>query len=135
MGGRITLLGLVSLPDRFRCGCMWYGGGIFNRLGSLPAPAHRVPALKSPLIGFFGNRDKRPSPEEVDRLDARLNELGKPHEFHRYDADHSFMWPQGGRYDEEAALDSWMRALAFLHRHLADAPLTTAAPPQATMAG
>jgi carboxymethylenebutenolidase len=118
MGGRIALLAMVSLPDRFRCGCTWYGGGMFNQLGSLPAPADRVAAIKSPLIGFFGNRDKRPSPQEVDTLDARLNALGKVHEFHRYDADHTFMTKDDGRYDESAAQDSWRRAIAFLDRHL-----------------
>ena len=120
MGGRTTLLAMVSLPDRIRCGCMWYGGGMFNRLGSLPPPGERLSELKNPLIGFFGNLDKRPPPEDVDRLETLVTKLEKSCEIHRYDADHSFMWRQGKRYNEHAARDSWTRALGFLDRYLRD---------------
>jgi len=41
--------------------------------------------LSGPLLGLFGNEDAHPSPADVDELDRRLTELGKVHEFHRYD--------------------------------------------------
>src|SRR6202034_4483403 len=51
----------------------------------------QLPNLRAPLLGLFGNEDSHPSPEEVDELDQILTDLGKPHEFHRYDgAGHAF---------------------------------------------
>ena len=119
MGGRTTLMGLASLPERWRCGCVWYGGNAFNPLGDLPPPAERLANIACPVIGFYGNDDANPSPQDVDRIDALLGEHGKVHEFHRYDgAGHAFMSFETPRYREAQAKDSWNRALAFLGQHL-----------------
>lgn len=119
MGGRATLVGLVNDPDLWACGCMWYGGGVFRAMGKVPPPAERASALQAPVISFNGSKDTHPSPEEVARLDARLTELGKPHEFHRYEgANHAFMNKFGDAYDASAHADSWAKALAFMKRHV-----------------
>jgi len=118
MGGRTTWMGLASHPARWKCGCVWYSGGSFNQLGNLPAPADRLETIACPVAGFFGNDDKNPSPADVDELDARLTELGKPHEFHRYDgAGHAFMGVGRPNYREEQSKDSWEKALAFIGKH------------------
>ena len=119
MGGRTTWVGLVAHPGRWRCGCVWYGGNAFKALGDGPAPADRLGDIACPVAGHFGNDDGNPSPADVDRLDAMLNELDKDHEFHRYDgAGHAFMSFGSERYREDQAKDSWSRALDFLGRHL-----------------
>ncbi len=119
MGGRNTLVGLVALPELFRCGCDWYGGNAFGQLGKVPPPADRLAAIKAPLMGFFGNDDTSPSPDDVDRLDRILTELGKWHEFHRYDGTgHAFMGASREKHREKASYDSWGRALKFLNKHL-----------------
>jgi carboxymethylenebutenolidase len=119
MGGRTTWLGLASYPGRWRCGCVWYGGNAFRPMGKVPAPADRLGDIACPVAGFFGNDDRNPSADDVDKLDAILTELGKAHEFHRYDGiGHSFMSIDGGKYREVPAKDSWSKALDFLGRHL-----------------
>jgi len=119
MGGRATLVGLVNDPGRWACGCMWYGGGAFRAMGKGPPPAERVAAIAAPVASFNGSKDTHPSPEEVSRLDARLTELGKTHEFHQYEgADHGFMNTFGDAYDARAHADSWAKAVAFMKRHI-----------------
>lgn len=120
MGGRTTWVGLTSDPGRWRCGCVWYGGNAFVRMGGVPAPTDRLADIACPVAGYFGNDDGNPSPADVDRLDAMLGELGKTYEFHRYDgAGHAFMSFGTERYREEQARDSWAKALRFLGAHLA----------------
>ena len=76
--------------------------------------------LRCPLLGLFGQEDKFPGPEQVDELDAILNEHGKDHEFHRYEgAGHSFFSVDRPAYHVEAANDGWERIAAFYGRHLA----------------
>jgi carboxymethylenebutenolidase len=122
MGGRTALVALECNPELWTCGCVWYGGEVFEPLvGRLPAPGarERLDRITCPIAGFFGNLDTHPAPEEVDRLDALLTELGKDHAFYRYDtAGHGFLNPWHPRYHPEAAKDSWARAMAFLHEHL-----------------
>lgn len=118
MGGRTTWVGLASLPGVFRCGCPFYSGNVFGKIGSPPPPAERLAAIACPVMGFFGNDDRNPSPEEVDRLDAMLTALGKEHEFFRYDGTgHAFMGANREKFREHAARDAWTRALKFIARH------------------
>ena len=55
----------------------------------------------------------------MNKFDDMLTQLGKPHEFHRYDgAGHAFMgFGEKSRHDE-AAKDSWAKALEFIGQHL-----------------
>jgi carboxymethylenebutenolidase len=123
MGGRITLMGLETLAGLWQCGCIWYGGNSFKKLiGELPAPAsaERLRLINCPIAGFYGNLDQNPPPEDVDRLDTLLTELGKEHVFYRYPkAGHGFIHrfaPQ--KFKPVEAADSWSKAMAFLGQHL-----------------
>ncbi|MHB1569402.1 MAG: dienelactone hydrolase family protein [Solirubrobacteraceae bacterium] len=79
----------------------------------------QLPRLSCPLLGLFGNEDQFPSPEQVDELDRILDELGKPHEFHRYDdAGHAFFAVDRPSYRVAAANDGWERIAAFYRTHL-----------------
>jgi carboxymethylenebutenolidase len=79
----------------------------------------QLPNLRAPLLGLFGNEDSHPSPEEVDELDQILTDLGKPHEFHRYDgAGHAFFSTDRPSYRVEAANDGWERIETFYKNHL-----------------
>ena len=122
MGGRTTLVALEAYPDLWRCGCIWYGGGQFRgAAGELAPPGsiERLERVKAPIAGFFGALDKNPSPADVDKLDALLTQLGKPHAFYRYPtADHAFLNLLGKRYHKEAAENSWGIAVEFLRKHI-----------------
>lgn len=85
------------------------------------APIDLTPQLSCPVLGLFGNDDKNPTPEDVDRLEAALQEHGKAHEFHRYDgAGHGFFYyDKPAAYRAEQALDGWNKIWDFLGRTLA----------------
>ena len=119
MGGRTTWLGLVSLPDVFKCGCPFYSGNTFGKVGTPPPPADRFEAIKAPVMGFFGNDDANPSPADVDKLDQILTELGKEHVFHRYDGTgHAFMGGTRAKFRENSARDAWTKTYQFLSQHI-----------------
>jgi carboxymethylenebutenolidase len=79
----------------------------------------RLPDLRCPLLGLFGNEDKYPSPEQVDELEAILKENGKSYEFHRYDdAGHAFFSTDRPAYRVAAANDGWERIESFFGSNL-----------------
>ncbi|MCE3549936.1 dienelactone hydrolase family protein [Pseudonocardia sp. RS11V-5] len=82
--------------------------------------ADRVPEVRAPILGLFGNDDSYPSPEQVDELEKLLQESGKTYEFHRYDgAGHAFFSVDRPSYRPEAAVDGWRHVEAFFATHLA----------------
>jgi carboxymethylenebutenolidase len=79
-----------------------------------------TPQLSCPLLGLFGQDDKYPTPEEVDELEAALQNAGKQYEFHRYEgAGHAFFSVDRPSYRVEAALDGWQRIWAHFGAYLA----------------
>ena len=77
----------------------------------------QLPNLRCPLLGIFGNEDVHPSPAHVDQLDQILTELGKEHEFHRYDgAGHGFFATDRPAYRQEQAEDAYRHIAAFFQR-------------------
>jgi carboxymethylenebutenolidase len=116
MGGRVALLGAGCVPE-FRGAVVYYGGGVHLSWGGESQTAFdMLHNIGVPVIGFFGNLDKNPSPEQVDRIDAELTRHGIAHEFHRYDnAGHGFQNRNPGTPGERAAAeDSWARTFGFL---------------------
>jgi carboxymethylenebutenolidase len=79
----------------------------------------KLPDLRCPLLGLFGNEDSTPSPQHVDELEQLLKQHGKSYEFHRYDdAGHAFFAPDRPSYRVAAANDGWERIEAFYATHL-----------------
>lgn len=119
MGGRVSYLMAAANSELNAC-AVFYGGNVFKQWGSLPAPFDRTKDVACPVIGFYGNEDTNPSPEDVNRLDAELTRLNKPHEFHRYNgAGHAFQnFLDAARYRERPARGSWSEMLAFFAQHL-----------------
>jgi carboxymethylenebutenolidase len=119
MGGRASYLGACVNPV-FRCAVVYYGGNMFVPWGEGgPSPFDRLENLKVPVIGFYGNDDKNPSPDDVNKIDAELTRLGVDHEFHRYDgAGHAFQNFLADSYREEQTKDSWAKTVKFLNAQL-----------------
>jgi len=116
MGGRMALLGAGALPD-FKGAVVYYGGGAHLSWGDEgKTPFDALRDIRIPVVGFFGNLDKNPSPEQVDRIDAELTRHGITHTFHCYDnAGHGFQNRTPGTAGEQAAAaDSWAKTFAFL---------------------
>jgi carboxymethylenebutenolidase len=121
-GGRQSVLAACSLPLDAAVDC--YGAFVVGippegfplKVGPL---YDRLPGLRAPLLGLFGNDDKNPTPAHVDELDGLLTADGKPHEFHRYDgAGHAFFATDRPSYRPEAAVDGWLRVTDFFAAHL-----------------
>ncbi|MGE0718242.1 MAG: dienelactone hydrolase family protein [Alphaproteobacteria bacterium] len=117
LGGRTAYLALVWRPI-FKAAIILYHGNIFQSRGEgMPAPFEMTDRFNCPVAGFFGNEDKNPSPEMVDRLVAEFDRLHIPYEFHRYDgAGHAFQDHTAPNYRAAAAVDAWPKMLDFLGR-------------------
>lgn len=122
-GGRHTFLAACTL-DGIDAAVDCWGGEVVAEPEKLSparpvAPVDYAADLSCPLLGIFGNEDKSPTPEEVDKLEAVLKELGKDYEFHRYDgAGHGIWYYHTPMYRPVQAMESWNIALEFLDKHL-----------------
>lgn len=119
MGGRMALLAAGRLP-RFRACIVYYGGSVNRAWGDGPTPFDTLRNINCPVLGFFGNLDKHPSPADVDQIDAELAAHAIAHNFHRYpDVGHGFQNPQHSTPAERVACeDAWAKTFAFLERTL-----------------
>ena len=121
MGGRMAFLG-AEVSDAFSAATVFYSGNMFKVWGKgEKTPFEMLDRVICPVAGFFGNDDKNPSPDDVNKIDAALTELGVEHEFHRYDgAGHAFQnFTRADVYREAAENESWAKAVAFLKAKLA----------------
>jgi carboxymethylenebutenolidase len=120
MGGHILFVAACALPD-FACAVACYPTGMFEAWGGGATPFEQLGRLNCPVIGFFGNEDRNPSPQDADKLDAELTRLGIAHAFHRYPgAAHGFQRPTKQEPAIRAAqADSWEKIFAFLGEKLA----------------
>ena len=132
-GGRIAYMAGCKIGVDAVVDC--WGGSVIPAADGLtpnrPVPViDMTPDLHCPLLGLFGNDDEDPGVEQVNATEAKLKELGKSYEFHRYDgAGHAFfVWEMMGwsgsriaprtRYRPEQAADGWQQVWAFYDKHL-----------------
>ena len=121
-GGRQSFLAACSLPIDAAVDC--YGAFIVEDppegMPKAMKPILDLAAnLSCPLLGLFGLDDRFPAPAAVVTLDAELNKLNKPHEFHSYEgAAHSFFSVYRPAYRPEAAVDGWQRIDEFFATYL-----------------
>jgi carboxymethylenebutenolidase len=108
-GGAWTLRQAIATPD-LDAAVMYYG--------QVVSDPEALKAIRAPLLGVFANRDKSIPPETVDEFEKALAAAGVKHKMLRYDADHAFANPSGGRYDEKAAAAAWTEVRAFLAERL-----------------
>jgi len=115
-GGRVAWLGASTQPAYKAC-AIFYGGRIKLPMGEgMPPAIERVSGIQCPVMGFFGQTDSNPSPEDVNDYEASLAAAGVEHTFHRYDAaGHAFQsFNNPERYHHESSEDAWKKVLAFL---------------------
>jgi len=119
-GGRVSWLAACHLPELAAL-ATFYGGNVKKALGAGNVPPIELSRFIScPVIGFYGNSDTNPSPQDVDDYDAALTAAGISHQFHRYDgAGHAFQnFPMPERYHQQASDDAWIKVLDFLGEKL-----------------
>lgn len=119
MGGRMAFLAAGRVP-RFRACIVYYGGSVNRSWGDGPTAFETLRNINCPVLGFFGDLDKHPSPADVDLIDAELTAHAITHAFHRYPGvGHGFQNPQHSAPAERAASeDAWDKTFAFLQHTL-----------------
>lgn len=119
-GGRVAWIGGCHIPE-LKALAIFYSGNIKKAFGkgNIP-PIELAGNIPCPVIGFFGNNDTNPSPQDVKDYSAALSGAGVSHEFHQYDgAGHAFQnFPMPEQYDESASDDAWGKLLDFLKEKL-----------------
>jgi carboxymethylenebutenolidase len=123
-GGRHTYLAACTLPGIDAAVDCWGGNVIVDDKSQLTArrpvaPIDLTEKLNCPLLGIFGNNDKNPAPEIVDRIEEVLKKLGKNYEFHRYDGvGHGFFNVPRPGYGPQQATGAWKKIFAFYNKYL-----------------
>jgi carboxymethylenebutenolidase len=122
-GGRHAFLAACRLKGFDAAVECWGGRVVASGQDLTPkqpvAPIDYTKDLSCPLIGLFGNDDKSPSPEQVNKHEEELKKHGKNYEFHRYDgAGHGFFYYDRPAYRQEQAVDGWKKIWVFLEKHL-----------------
>lgn len=109
-GGAWSLQASIIAGKQGRAGVMFYGRPETN--------VERLRLLNADIIGFFGNKDKSPSPEMVDAFEKDMKTAGKSLTVYRYDAGHGFANPSNPAFNREATEDSKKKAVEFLQERI-----------------
>ncbi len=121
MGGRVVLLAAEKV-DGLAAGVIYYGGNMVppdDAPPGTPSLLDQVSNIRIPLVGFFGEKDRNPSPIHVAKLDDALTRHGVQHAFHSYtDAGHGFFCDERDSYRPQAATHAWEKTLTFFAKHL-----------------
>ena len=109
--GGMWSLQTTLLAGKQAAGCVMYYGRPETDLNKLKN-------LNCDVIGFFGNKDKSPSPEMVTRFEQDMQSAGKKITAYKYDAGHGFANPSNPSFNKEATEDAHVKAVAFLKAHM-----------------
>jgi carboxymethylenebutenolidase len=123
-GGRHAYLAAALVPNLNAAVDCWGGGVIVADPAQLTpgrpvAPIDYTPKISAPLLGIFGNDDRNPDVEQVNKTEEELKKHGKVYEFHRYDgAGHGFFATDRAGYRPEQAVDAWKHVWAWYEKYL-----------------
>ncbi len=109
--GGMWSLQSTLLAGKQAAGCVMYYGRPENNI-------EKLKTLNCDVIGFFGNKDRSPSPEVVNKFEADMQAAGKKLISHKYDAGHGFANPSNPVFNKEAAADAHAKAVAFLKERM-----------------
>jgi len=84
--------------------------------GHLATDPDALKKINAPILGLFGAQDKGITPEDVQKFEQTMKQLGKKIEVKDYDdAGHAFENPNNKQgYREADAQDAWKRTVEFL---------------------
>lgn len=109
--GGMWSLQSTLLAGKQAAGCVMFYGRPENNV-------EKLKTLNCDVIGFFGNKDRSPSPEVVNKFEADMQAAGKKLIANKYDAGHGFANPSNPVFNKEAAADAHAKAVAFLKERM-----------------
>lgn len=109
--GGMWSLQSTLLAGKQAAGCVMFYGRPENNV-------EKLKTLNCDVIGFFGNKDRSPSPEVVNKFEADMQVAGKKLIANKYDAGHGFANPSNPVFNKEAAADAHAKAVAFLKERM-----------------
>ncbi len=109
--GGMWSLQSALLAGKQAAGCVMFYGRPENNV-------EKLKTLNCDVIGFFGNKDRSPSPEVVNKFEADMQAAGKKLFANKYDAGHGFANPSNPVFNQEAAADAHAKAVAFLKERM-----------------
>lgn len=105
-GGHVVYL-LATLPD-IKATAAFYGGGIATMTPGGGSPTiDRTPEIKGTIFLFFGTQDQLIPNEQVEQIEAALQQHSIPYQLFRYPAGHGFFCDQRADYSPDAAAAAW----------------------------
>ena len=114
-GGNWALNTAMLYPDDLDAAVIYYG--------QLTSNEDRLGPVNVPILGIFGENDRRITSDKVSEFEAALAELDKTYQIEVYPGvGHAFADPTGSNYEETTASEAWSVVLSFLGEHLAAGP-------------
>lgn len=111
LGGGWSLDAARLFPDRISAAIVYYG--------QVSDDEDRLASIDSPVLGFFGERDRGIKIESVRRFESAMQRLRKDLTLKVYeDIGHGFVDPARANYRAEIAEDAWQQTLDFLAANL-----------------
>ncbi len=106
-GGHVAYLA-ATLPD-IKATASFYGAGIATMTPGGGAPTiTRTGEIQNPLYAFFGTQDPLIPVEQIDQIEAALQQQPRSHRVFRYpEAGHGFFCDARSDYRPHAAADAW----------------------------
>ncbi|NEQ30598.1 MAG: dienelactone hydrolase family protein [Leptolyngbya sp. SIO4C5] len=117
-GGHVTYLA-ATLADVIAA-ADFYGAGVTTMQPGREQPTLTLtPQISGTLYGFFGTEDPLIPNEQVDQIEAALEQHQIPHKIFRYQgATHGFFCDRRDSYDPQAAADAWEKVKTFFSEKL-----------------
>ena len=111
LGGGWSLDAARLFPDRVSAAIVYYG--------RVSDDEGRLADIGSPVLAFFGERDRGIKVESVRRFESAMHRLRKDLTLRIYeDTGHGFIDPARRNYSADTAADAWQRTMDFLGTHL-----------------
>ncbi|MFE4104822.1 dienelactone hydrolase family protein [Almyronema epifaneia] len=117
-GGHVTYLA-ATLKDVIAA-ADFYGAGVTTLQPGREQPTVTLtPQITGTLYGFFGSEDPLIPNQQVDEIEAALQQHAIPHQIFRYaGATHGFFCDRRASYHPEAAADAWERVKTLFSEKL-----------------
>jgi carboxymethylenebutenolidase len=114
-GGHVAYLA-ATLPE-IKATASFYGAGIAVMTPGGGEPTiSRTPEIQGTLYAFFGTQDPLIPVEQIDQIEAALEQHHIDHRVFRYPTGHGFFCDRRSDYNPTAAADAWEQVKALFSR-------------------